>query len=94
VTALCPGAVRTGIASSTRNRAEVTAADPASEFVDRMLTENTDRGMPPSAVAAMVVAAVRAGQYLQLTGDGYATALRARTDELLAGGVPSLPPFD
>jgi NAD(P)-dependent dehydrogenase (short-subunit alcohol dehydrogenase family) len=94
VTALCPGAVRTGIASSTRNRAEVTAADPASEFVDRMLTENTDRGMPPSAVAAMVVAAVRAGRYLQLTGDGYATALRARTDELLAGGVPSLPPFD
>ena len=76
VTALCPGAVRTGIASSTRNRAETTSADPASEFVDRMLTENTERGMPPSAVAAMVVDAVRAGRYLQLTGDGYATALR------------------
>ena len=94
VTALCPGAVRTGIASSTRNRAERTDADPASDFVDRMLTENTERGMPPSEVAAMVVDAVRSGRYLQLTADGYATALRTRTDELLAGGLPSLPPFD
>ena len=94
VTALCPGAVKTGIASSARNRAELTATDPASEFVDRMLAENTERGMPPSDLAAMVVEAVCAGRYLQLTADGYATALRTRTDELLAGGVPSLPHFD
>lgn len=94
VTALCPGAVKTGIASSARNRATLTATDPASEFVDRMLAENTERGMPPSGVAAMVVDAVRAGRYLQLTADGYATALRTRTDELLTGAVPSLPNFD
>ena len=94
VTALCPGGVKTGIASSARNRAEPTATDPASEFVDRMLAENTERGMPPSDLAAMVVDAVRAGRYLLLTTDGYATALRTRTDELLAGGVPSLPRFD
>ncbi len=94
VTALCPGAVKTGIASSTRNRPAATAPDPSSEFVDRMLSENTERGMPPSQVAAMVVAAVRAGRYLQLTGDGYATALRTRADELLAGELPSLPRFD
>jgi len=94
VTALCPGAVKTGIASSARNRATLTATDPASEFVDRMLAENTERGMPPSGVAAMVVDAVRAGRYLQLTADGYATALRTRTDELLTGAVPSLPHFD
>jgi NAD(P)-dependent dehydrogenase (short-subunit alcohol dehydrogenase family) len=94
VTALCPGAVKTGIASSARNRAELTATDPASEFVDRMLAENTERGMPPSDLAVMVVEAVCAGRYLQLTADGYATALRTRTDELLAGGVPSLPHFD
>ncbi len=94
VTALCPGAVKTAIASSERNRADPTASDPASEFVGRMLTENTERGMPPAGVAAMVVDAIRAGRYLQLTGDGYATALGMRTDELLAGGLPALPHFD
>ena len=96
VTALCPGAVKTGIASSDRNRPAATATEmsPESEFVDRMLDENTDRGMPPAQAAAMVVDAVRSNRYLQLTGDGYATALRVRVDELLAGGLPSLPPFD
>ncbi|MEO6469525.1 MAG: hypothetical protein ABIP21_10530, partial [Acidimicrobiia bacterium] len=96
VTALCPGAVKTGIASSGRNRpaATVTEMSPESEFVDRMIDENTDRGMPPSQAAAMVLDAVRSNRYLQLTGDGYATALRVRVDELLAGGLPSLPPFD
>ena len=96
VTALCPGAVKTGIASSGRNRpaATITAVSPESEFVDRMIDENTERGMPPAQTAAMVVDAVRTNRYLQLTGDGYATALGIRVDELLAGGLPSLPPFD
>ncbi len=96
VTALCPGAVKTGIASSDRNRPAATAteASPESEFVDRMLDENTELGMPPARTAAMVVDAVRSNRYLQLTGDGYATALRVRVDELLAGVLPSLPPFD
>ena len=96
VTALCPGAVKTGIASSGRNRpaTTVTEMSPESEFVDRMIDENTERGMPPSQAAAMVVDAVRSNRYLQLTGDGYATALRVRVDELLAGDLPSLPPFD
>ena len=96
VTALCPGAVKTGIASSSRNRpaATVTEMSPESEFVDRMIEENTERGMPPAQTAAMVVDAVRTNRYLQLTGDGYATALGIRVDELLAGGLPSLPPFD
>ena len=96
VTALCPGAVKTGIASSGRNRpaTTVTEMSPESEVVDRMIDENTERGMPPSKAAAMVVDAVRSNRYLQLTGDGYAAALRVRVDELLAGGLPSLPPFD
>lgn len=96
VTALCPGAVKTGIASSERNRpaGAVIAPSAESEFVDRMLDENTERGMPPAQVAAMVVDAVRAGRYLQLTSDGYATALRVRAEELVSGAVPSLPPFD
>ena len=94
VTALCPGAVKTAIASSERNRRETTASDAGSEFVDQMLAENTDRGMPPEAVAAMVIDAVRVGRYLQLTSDGYATALRTRTDELLAGTIPRTPSFD
>ncbi|MGZ6906159.1 MAG: SDR family NAD(P)-dependent oxidoreductase [Acidimicrobiia bacterium] len=96
VTALCPGAVKTGIATSVRNRpvAGRTAATPSSDFVDGALDENTARGMPPADVAVMVLDAVRTGRYLQLTSDGYATALRRRTDELLAGGLPRLPDFD
>lgn len=96
VTALCPGAFKTGIGSSGRNRpaATRTASSPESEFVDRMLDESTERGRPPAEVAAMVVDAIKQGRYLQLTGDGYAESLRVRADELIAGGLPNLPPFD
>jgi len=41
-----------------------------------------------------VLDAVRTGRYLQLTNDGYVGALRTRTDELLGGGLPTLPYFD
>ena len=96
VTAWCPGSVKTGIASSERNRpaGAVTASTAESEFVDRILAETTARGMPPAQAAAMIVDAVRSGRYLQLTNDGYATALRLRAEELVSGVVPSLPLFD
>ena len=95
VTALCPGAVHTGIGHSERNRpSERPAATESSEFVEQALRELTERGAPPADVAAMVLDAVRAGRYLQLTHDGYVGALRTRTDELLAGGLPQLPYFD
>jgi NAD(P)-dependent dehydrogenase (short-subunit alcohol dehydrogenase family) len=96
VTALCPGAVKTGIATSERNRPAPsrTASSPSSEFVGQMLEENTGGGMPPSDVAPMVLDAIRTGRYLQLTSDGYATRLRVRTDELLEGVLPTLPHFD
>lgn len=96
VTALCPGAVNTGIGSSGRNRPAdtMTAPSPESEFVDQMLDDTTERGKPPAEVAAMVVDAIKQGRYLQLTGDGYAQALRVRAEELIAGGLPNLPPFD
>src|SRR6478735_10295634 len=95
VTALCPGAVHTGIGHAERNRPnEPPAATESSEFVEQALRELTERGAPPADVAAMVLDAVRAGRYLQLTHDGYVGALRTRTDELLAGGLPQLPYFD
>lgn len=97
VTVLCPGAVHTGIATSGRNRADdgdAPAPDPARDLVDEALADLTARGRPPEEVATMVLDAVRTGRYLQLTHDGYVGALRTRTDELLAGGVPVLPYFD
>jgi NAD(P)-dependent dehydrogenase (short-subunit alcohol dehydrogenase family) len=97
VTALCPGAVHTGIATSARNRTDGAvsdAPDAARDFVGQALADLTDRGRPPAEVATMVLDAVRAGRYLQLTNDGYIGALRTRTDELLAGGLPTLPYFD
>jgi NAD(P)-dependent dehydrogenase (short-subunit alcohol dehydrogenase family) len=97
VTALCPGAVATGIATSERNRTDGgagSAPDAARDLVGRALTDLTARGRPPADVAVMVLDAVRAGRYLQLTHDGYVAALRTRTDELLAGSLPTLPYFD
>ena len=97
VTALCPGAVATGIATSDRNRtdgADAAGPDDARDLVGQALHDLTARGRPPAEVAAMVLDAVRAGRYLQLTHDGYVGALRTRTDELLAGGLPQLPYFD
>ncbi len=97
VTALCPGAVHTGIATSARNRtdgATSDAPDAARDLVDHALTELTERGRPPAEIATMVLDAVRTGRYLQLTHDGYVGALRTRTDELLAGSLPTLPYFD
>jgi len=97
VNALCPGAVHTGIASSARNRTDGVrsdAPDAARDLVDEALSDLTERGRPPAEVAAIVLDAVRAGRYLQLTHDGYVGALRTRTDELLGGGLPTLPYFD
>ena len=97
VTALCPGAVHTGIASSERNRTDGVDApdeDAARDFVGQALTDLTARGRPPAEIAEMVLDAVRTGRYLQLTNDGYVGALRARTDELLTGALPQLPYFD
>ena len=97
VTALCPGAVDTGIATSERNRTDgagTAGPDPARDFVGQALADLTARGRPPAEVATMVLDAVRTGRYLQLTNDGYVGALRIRTDELLAGGLPTLPYFD
>src|SRR6476659_6699961 len=55
VTALCPGAVHTGIGHSERNRpTERPAATESSEFVEQALRELTERGAPPADVAAMV----------------------------------------
>ena len=90
-----PGAVHTGIGHSERNRpTEPPAATESSEFVEQALRDLTERGAPPADVAAMVLDAVRAGRYLQLTHDGYVGALRIRTEELLGGGLPQLPYFD
>lgn len=95
VTALCPGAVNTGIGHSERNRPdEPPAATESSEFVGQALRDLTERGAPPEDVAALVLDAIRSNRYLQLTHDGYVEALRTRTEELLAGGVPVLPYFD
>jgi NAD(P)-dependent dehydrogenase (short-subunit alcohol dehydrogenase family) len=96
VTALCPGAVRTNIARSERNRptAERSAPTDAAAFVTRMLDESVAQGIAPAEAAAMVLDAIRTGRYLLLTGDGYAASLRTRTEDLLAGRLPTLPAFD
>lgn len=82
VSVLCPGWVRTNIATSERNRPEsaTTAADAADEQAAlgrQMLAGMIENGMPPDEVAAQVVDAIRAERFWVLTHDGDDVWMRA-----------------
>jgi NAD(P)-dependent dehydrogenase (short-subunit alcohol dehydrogenase family) len=96
VTAFCPGAVDTGIATSDRNRpADLpTRETPDAEFVTAALRDTTGRGMDAAAAAEMVIDAIRTSRFLLLTSDGYARSLARRAEELREGRLPSLPEFE
>jgi NAD(P)-dependent dehydrogenase (short-subunit alcohol dehydrogenase family) len=96
VSALCPGAVNTRIASSSRNRP---AALPAKggedvDFVDGALADMAgQRGIDPSEVAARVVAGIQSGDFLIPTNDAYADQLRTHTDAQIARALPPMAQF-
>ena len=94
---LVPGSVDTRIAESTRNRPSslddgMGAEDAA--FVDKALADMVSTGVAPSAVAGLVVDAVRAGQFVIPTSAGYDEQIRTRAASLLAREAPHGLPFD
>jgi NAD(P)-dependent dehydrogenase (short-subunit alcohol dehydrogenase family) len=96
VSALCPGAVDTRIAGSTRNRPDALPAKGGEDvaFVEDALADLTgQQGIDPSEVAARVVAGVQAGDFLIPTNDAYADQLRVHTDAQIARQLPPMSDF-
>ena len=92
-----PGAVKTRIAESGRNRPSHLAADRSDDamFVEQALGDLTfGYGAPPEEVAQLIVDAIKTEQFLVPTRPSFAEQLRARTDGLIARQLPDPPPFD
>ncbi len=97
VSAVVPGSVATRIASSGRNRPESLAAARSddAQFVEQALADLTAaQGAPPEEVAEIIVAAIRAEQFLVPTKPSYERQLRQRTDALVDKQLPPMPDFD
>ena len=96
MSALCPGLVDTGISRSRRNRPAQFDA-PQSEggaFVEQALADGTAGSMSPSAVADLVLDAIREERFLVPTRPSYAQQLTDRTEDLVARNLPRSPLFD
>jgi NAD(P)-dependent dehydrogenase (short-subunit alcohol dehydrogenase family) len=96
VSALCPGAVNTRIAESGRNRPDTLPAKGGEDvdFVEGALADMTSlQGVDPSEVAARVVTAVQAGEFLIPTNDAYADQLRVHTDAQIRRELPPMADF-
>lgn len=96
VSAVVPGAVNTAIATSARNRPSELAGRRSDDaaFVEGALADFTKTGAEPEEVAALIVDAIRAEQFLVPTRPSYAGALRDRFDALVDRRLPPMPDFD
>jgi len=96
VSALCPGAVNTRIATSGRNRPDHLAgvAGEDVDFVNGALADMAgEQGVDPSEVAARVVAGVQTGAFLIPTNDAYADQLRVHTEAQIRRELPPMAQF-
>jgi len=92
VSVLCPGFVQTRIADSSRNRPAALAAGadrPRPEQLERMVRAAIEGGLPPAAVAELVLDAVRHDRFWifphpEITQSG----VRARMEGILRGEPP------
>ena len=103
VSCLCPGWVRTGIMDSDRNWPGELGAlpdrDPAREIATNYVRRAVDEGMPPAAVADLVLDAVRSGRYWVFPQPEFLELAIRRFHDIEAGidpiapeHVPGLPP--
>ncbi len=95
VTVLCPGWVRTGIASSERNRgdggqAEPARADPTAMKIGAAIRQAVDKGMAPEHVAEKLFAAIRAGAFYCLPHEGTEAMAVQRARDIAEGRKPTL----
>lgn len=81
---LCPGAVRTQICVSDRNRESTGIAAAAERQTEQTFKEMAgaivDEGLPPDAVAGLIVAAVRNNDFWILPHTGWIDVLRERVE--------------
>jgi short-subunit dehydrogenase len=86
VTCLCPTLVNTGIYNAFRNRPSdlVDAADaiPEGEELERLRT-STARGLDPSEIAALVVAAVKTNEFYVIPNHSVDERIRERMQAIL-----------
>ena len=100
LTLLCPGAVRTRMVDSARNRPahRGAATMPAGSDVEEEVARAhaiVDVGLDPAAVADLVVDAVRRRQFYLLTEPSlFAPAIEERTRAILAGTPPEPVPTE
>jgi NAD(P)-dependent dehydrogenase (short-subunit alcohol dehydrogenase family) len=92
---LCPGIIATNIVDSDRHRPDhlVTDFTEDQKFVSDYLAGAVANGMAPSEVARIVIAAIRAEDFLILTHDSYPQQLIERVDALVARRLPDLSEF-
>jgi NAD(P)-dependent dehydrogenase (short-subunit alcohol dehydrogenase family) len=96
VSALCPGAVATGITSSERVRPEaLEPASPLQSASERAFAEGLSKaigtGIAPSDLAAHVFDGVREGRFWILPDPAYEPGVEARTRSILEGLNPLQP---
>ncbi|HVN37804.1 MAG TPA: SDR family NAD(P)-dependent oxidoreductase [Myxococcota bacterium] len=90
VSVVCPEMIRTGIGESRRNQPGGASggASPERELVEGALRAGCATGIDPDVIAVRALEAVREGRFYVLppAGDPWNTAMRARQDDLRAGG--------
>lgn len=92
---LCPGMITTNIVDSDRHRPDRLATDVTDDqkFVADYLAQAVADGMDPGEVARIVIAALRADQFLILTHESYPQLLIDRVQALVARRLPDVPEF-
>jgi NAD(P)-dependent dehydrogenase (short-subunit alcohol dehydrogenase family) len=97
VSVLCPGWVKTAIASSERNRPAQLKTPPRElRPHEQMIADATrsavEHGMPPEEVAGHVVSAIREERFYVITHPKMMGAVKKRADAILSGGTPAWDP--
>ncbi|HXK24224.1 MAG TPA: SDR family NAD(P)-dependent oxidoreductase [Myxococcota bacterium] len=90
VSVVCPEMIRTGIGESRRNQpgGASAGARPERELVEGALRAGCATGLDPDVIAVRALEAVRERRFYVLppAGDPWNAAMRARQDDLRAGG--------
>ena len=95
VSVLCPGFVKTKIASSHRNRPadEVASAAPAGGGLGQIMHQLVDAGVSPDTIAERVVAAIREPRFYILTHAELKPAIEHRLRDILDERPPGIDPM-
>lgn len=91
---LCPGVVRTNIASAERNRPVEFGSGSVNREARGELTWRIERGMSPTDVAQVVLESIRDERFYILPHRSWDDAVLARVQAILDRRVPVVPDMD